>query len=188
MDPDGKRAAIMAAGEALFAANGYSGTTMADIARTAGVAVGSVYRLFPDKPSLLAALHAAMEDKFIAAMTAGWTATPAHRDKFGPMIDALMAEAERTRETMALYAMTREMLGATDYVPGARMVAAIAAQYASGIAAGAFHDHPPVIAASIAQGMVGGAMQAWMMDPTRAQKDAVTRDLKALFNRAFLKA
>ena len=72
MNPEGSRAAVMAAGEKLFSSHGYTNTSMADIARAADVAAGTLYRLFPDKPSLLAALHSAMEDRFIAAMKEGW--------------------------------------------------------------------------------------------------------------------
>lgn len=188
MDPEGKRAAIMAAGERLFAAQGYTGTTMADIARDAGVAVGSLYRLFPDKPALLAELHRAMEQRFIEAMSRGWQSVDAYEDRFDPMIEALMKEAEAAREIMPLYAMTRELVESADFVPGHAMIEAIKAQYQEGRANGAYLDQDPAIVAPIAHGMVEGAMRAWMTKPTAHRRKAVAADLKELFRRAFVVA
>ncbi len=39
----------------LFAKNGYAKTTMRSLAKQAGVAMGTIFKHFPDKPSLLAA-------------------------------------------------------------------------------------------------------------------------------------
>lgn len=47
---------LKAAALALFAQRGFGGTTMEDVARAAGVTVGTVYRYLPDKDGLLAAL------------------------------------------------------------------------------------------------------------------------------------
>ncbi|MDX2238640.1 MAG: helix-turn-helix domain-containing protein [Hyphomonadaceae bacterium] len=183
IDPAAKRAAVLDAGERLFAAGGFAATTMADIAAEAGVAVGTLYRFFPDKASLLAALHARLEDRFIAAMTRGWRAAADPREAFAPMIEALFDEAERARAAMPLYAMTRDSVSAADFTPGARMIAAIGALYEEGCARGAYHRHEPRIAAAIAHGMVDGAMRAWMTgSETRA---AVGAALNMLFVRAF---
>lgn len=52
------RAALLEAGRACFAEAGFDGTTLAQVARRAGVAVGTVYVHFPDKATLLThALH-----------------------------------------------------------------------------------------------------------------------------------
>ncbi|MDX2234772.1 MAG: TetR/AcrR family transcriptional regulator [Hyphomonadaceae bacterium] len=187
MDPEGKRDAVLGAGEALFASAGYAGATMADIARAADVAVGSVYRLFPDKAALLAALHQRMEDRFIDAILRGWRAGPSPAERFGPMIDALLDEAWAVRDVMPLYTLTRDLIGATAYEPHRRMVDTIARLYREGVAAGAFARHDPAIAAAIAYGMVDGALRVWMKNPTRARRAAVARDLKTLFDRAFLR-
>lgn len=48
-----KRAAIMRAATAVFAANGYSNSKVADIARVAGVADGTVYLYFKSKEEIL---------------------------------------------------------------------------------------------------------------------------------------
>ncbi|HTI23343.1 MAG TPA: helix-turn-helix domain-containing protein [Kutzneria sp.] len=47
------RARILAAARELFEVRGYGGTTIADVARTAGVAAETVYATFRNKPTLL---------------------------------------------------------------------------------------------------------------------------------------
>ena len=46
---------ILSAARDLFGASGYRGTTTADIARTAGIAEGTIYRYYKDKKELLIA-------------------------------------------------------------------------------------------------------------------------------------
>lgn len=186
MDPKGKRDAVMAAAEHLFAAKGYTGASMADIARKADVAVGSVYRLFPDKPSLMAALHKQMEERFIKAMTNGWTSVDSYENRFSPMFDALFAEAESVRDVMPLYSMTRDMIGSADYVPGQRMINAIEVMYREGVKAGAYRSMPKGIVGPIAHAMVEGGMRAWMMNPTPSHLRRVKDQLTDIFARAFL--
>lgn len=59
-------AAILAAARDRFVADGYDGATIRDIARTAGVAVGTVHAHFPDKPALLSACFLAQIDDAVA--------------------------------------------------------------------------------------------------------------------------
>ena len=186
MNPDGKRDAIMEVGERLFATRGYAGTSIADIAKAANVAVGSVYRLFPDKASLLAALHERMEQRFIRVMEKAWESVDAFEDKFRPLIHALMTEAERAHEIMPLYALTKDMIGATDYVPGAQMIAAIETLYRSGVKAGSFRPVPEGILGPLAHAMVEGGMRAWMMNPTKANQTRIKTELLTVFEKAFL--
>lgn len=51
--PEERRDRILEAARNLFAQQGFDDTNIADVAREAGVAVGTVYLSFPDKPSLL---------------------------------------------------------------------------------------------------------------------------------------
>ncbi len=48
---------ILDAAEALFTRKGYENTTLVDIARLAGLSIGSIYRRFPDKDSILQTIH-----------------------------------------------------------------------------------------------------------------------------------
>jgi AcrR family transcriptional regulator len=51
-DPEGRREAIMQAGLAVFAAEGYASTKLDDVAEKAGVAKGTIYLHFHDKQDL----------------------------------------------------------------------------------------------------------------------------------------
>ncbi|MEM9898930.1 MAG: helix-turn-helix domain-containing protein [Pseudomonadota bacterium] len=186
MNPHGKRTAIMEAGESLFAERGYAGTSIADIAKEANVAVGSIYRLFPDKPSLLAALHQRMERQFIAVMTDAWHSVEPYEDKFEPLIQALLSEALRLREIMPLYSMTKDMIGAGGYVPGAEMMETIETFYNAGVRVGAFRPIPNGILGPLAHSMVEGGMRALMMKPTAKHQNSVQSELLEVFQKAFL--
>ncbi|MGE0665728.1 MAG: TetR/AcrR family transcriptional regulator [Sphingomonadales bacterium] len=48
---------ILDAAEALFTRKGYENTTLVDIATRAGLSIGSIYRRFPDKDSILQTIH-----------------------------------------------------------------------------------------------------------------------------------
>jgi AcrR family transcriptional regulator len=50
---EGQRAALLAAAERLFAARGYEGVSMRNVAREAGCSAAALYRLFPHKRALL---------------------------------------------------------------------------------------------------------------------------------------
>ena len=185
MNPEGKRASIMEAAEKLFVTGGYTGTSIADVAKEADVAVGSVYRLFPDKPALLAALHKRMEEAFIEAMEEGWNRAESYPERFEPMIASIMDKVAEIRGVMPLYAMTRDMVGAADYQPGARMIKRIAELYGQGVASGALRDIPPSIQAPLGHAMVEGGMRAWMSDPTPKRLEEVKAEVARALRQAF---
>lgn len=188
MDPEGKREAVLRGGEQLFARQGYSGTTMADIAVHAGVAVGTLYRLFPDKRALLEALHIRMEERFIAATLAGWEAADDGAGRLDAMASSVLAEAERQRAAMPLYTLTRDVVVSDAYQPGARMIATIRKLYQAGVQSGAFQRHDPDTAAAIAHGIIEGGMRASMSAASSRRRAAVLSDVQAVFRRAFLAA
>ena len=53
-----RREDILAAARRVFAARGFRGTTIADIADDAGIALGTIYLYFPSKEGVFAALNA----------------------------------------------------------------------------------------------------------------------------------
>ncbi len=55
--PDSRRPLVLKAAAALFAAQGYHGTSMRDIAKAAGMLPGSLYCHFPSKSQLLLAVY-----------------------------------------------------------------------------------------------------------------------------------
>src|SRR5207244_6153753 len=60
------RARVLAAAEQRFATFGYRRTGIAEIARDAGVAAGTLYRYFDNKEEIFRAVMRALQDSWIA--------------------------------------------------------------------------------------------------------------------------
>ncbi|WP_430334942.1 TetR/AcrR family transcriptional regulator [Rhodococcus sp. ACT016] len=69
-DKPDKRAEILAASSGLFAAKGYTGTSMRDIASGTGMLAGSLYYHFESKEALAATMVRALRDGVVAAAQA----------------------------------------------------------------------------------------------------------------------
>ena len=65
-----RREEILDAARRVFAERGFKGTTIADIAEIAGIALGTVYRYFPSKDDLFGALSERFTDLVTSAITA----------------------------------------------------------------------------------------------------------------------
>ena len=76
LDRDLKRKQILDAAERLFLRNGYEATAVAEVARRAGVANNAVYRYFPSKDDLLAAMLARRQERAIESLPGPETLTP----------------------------------------------------------------------------------------------------------------
>ena len=63
-----RQAAIVAAARALAAEAGMAAVQIAPVAKRAGIAAGTVYRYFPSKTELVAAVVAAVSERELAAM------------------------------------------------------------------------------------------------------------------------
>ncbi|MBM4589452.1 TetR family transcriptional regulator [Rhodococcus hoagii] len=63
----GKRTEILGAASELFAAKGYTGTSMRDIASATGMLAGSLYYHFESKEALAATMVADLRDDILAA-------------------------------------------------------------------------------------------------------------------------
>lgn len=189
LNPPAKRAAIMAAAEYLFASRGFAKTTMADIAAKAEVAVGSLYRAFPDKLALLNALHYAMEQRFIDAIVGSWDIAQPAEARFRRMVEAIMEQTSAVRSSMPLYMLTRDLVSSGGQEPGARTVAVIAKLYEAGISRGDFIAMRPSLAAAMGHGIVEGGMRDWMTRGGDAASlpDAVDA-MSSCFARAFVLA
>jgi AcrR family transcriptional regulator len=94
----GTRRKIIAAAQPLFLEHGYAGTTMADIAREAGVVVETVYRSFGSKGVLFGAV--------VEAALAGGVERAEVPVEQRPAIAALIAETDPVKQ-VALYVATQ---------------------------------------------------------------------------------
>lgn len=76
-----KRTAILEAANRVVAAKGYMRATVEDIAHEAGVAKGTVYLYFEDKPAILVGLAESVLDRAVQMVreAAGWLMPPRER-------------------------------------------------------------------------------------------------------------
>src|ERR1700758_2795104 len=118
-----RRADIAAAGRALLTENGLAALQMRDVARRAGVGLGTVYTYFPTKEALFAALYAQRLDEMMSNLAPKLSATAdleelfilvatSYRDvyaEFGKDLDILSVIGQRSQVDHA----TRDQLVAT---------------------------------------------------------------------------
>ena len=122
---------ILAAARNLFDRKGYAGTAMEDIARRAGLAVGTLYNYFPSKDDLLIAIMRRDSDRVVAlgqriladpptspAESVLAMATPLWRASPRKKADAL-------REVFAASIASPDTLGARLFALDERMIAPV---------------------------------------------------------------
>ena len=86
-----RRDQILRAAEKLLGQHGASKTTMADLAREAGIAVGSMYLEFASKEAIVEALSSARHERVIEAMRKAAAADGSFADRLTGMFDARTA-------------------------------------------------------------------------------------------------
>src|SRR5262245_48810928 len=88
-----RRAAILAAAAAAAAEGGMAAVQIAPVAERAGIAAGTVYRYFPSKAELVAALVAALCEREIAAIERAARAAPGPLSALAAAITPFAARA-----------------------------------------------------------------------------------------------
>ncbi len=96
-----RREEILDAARHVFAQNGFEGTTVADVARQARVASGTVYLYFASKLDLFAALNARLLEVIVSAMRDA-DAPPDLREGTSARIHAVFAASSEHRDLLRL--------------------------------------------------------------------------------------
>jgi AcrR family transcriptional regulator len=89
--------AIIAAARALASESGMAAVQIVPVAERAGIAAGTVYRYFPSKDDLVAALVAATAEREIAAVRGAAAAAPGPLSALAAAIMALAASTRQAR-------------------------------------------------------------------------------------------
>jgi AcrR family transcriptional regulator len=157
-DEGKKRKAIVDAARALFTGKGYETTTMAEVARSAGTAVGTVYLYFKNKNDLLYAVRASWEDEFLEILSRPELLAVPHHLRTRPLIEACFALCEQHTDMIQLMGLQPEMVGWHDQDSG-KAEQAVKAFFDDAKAAGAFRDIDTHAASVVAYGMVEYALR-----------------------------
>lgn len=169
------RDAILEAAETVFARSGFAGTRMAEVAREAGLATGTLYNYFEGREELLGSLIERRSEELNAAVEAAVASAPGGVRAL--LVAILTAAFEHTHRHRAFFAVLPAAAGISG-----RHMAAIARQYCdsqrryqdviAGALAGAAADGalrvdlPIDLLVSAFIGAAHGVMRAWMaQDP-----------------------
>lgn len=159
--------AIMAAAEAAASEGGMAAVQIASMAERAGIAAGTVYRYFPSKNELVAALVAAVSGREIEAVRRAAAAAPGPLSALAAAIATFAIRALHGRRLA--WAVIAEPVDAdTDAVRlGHRK--ALAAELESRIAAAIAGGHLPEQDAHVAAAALVGALLEGLIGPLAPQ-------------------
>ena len=155
--------AILAAAAAAAAEGGMAAVQIATVAQRAGIAAGTVYRYFPSKDDLVAALVAVIAEQEIAAIRDAAAAAPGPLSALAAAIKAFAARAlgERRLAFAMLAGAAEADAGAERLAFRHRLVAELATHIRAAIAAG----HLPEQDADFAAAAVIGAVMEGLVGP-----------------------
>lgn len=175
---DETRAKLVRAGSVVFAAKGIEGARIGDIAREAGVAMGTLYTHFPDKEALFVEVMRAGKDLVLAGLAIAQQ-TPGSREvkdraamegvvafagEFGPLFRLLLSRGAGSDP------MQREVV---DAIAGIRVTELQAGQRDGW----ARSDLDPQATARCEVGAVFHLLDWWLDDRSRLSDEAVVEQL-----------
>jgi AcrR family transcriptional regulator len=156
-----------------FMRHGIEAARLADIARDADVAVGTIYLRYRGKEDLLAGVLRQIEDGFVAAMEAPAIQSRPWPDRLHLIFRAVIDTALGDPDLAALMALAG-YARSDDWRPGDVIRASIARQLCDGIAAGKVDPGcDPELASALAYGMVDGLMTSLGPDLSVRRDEAV---------------
>jgi len=182
-----RHTAIVAAARDVASEGGMAAVQIAPVAQRAGIAAGTVYRYFPGKTDLVAALIAEISEREIAAMRRAAAAAPGPLSALSAAIMTFAARALRQRRLA--YAAIAEPVDAE--LDAARLTfrRALTAEFAQRIAAAVAAKHvpeqePPLAAAALTGLVVEGLIGPLAPDAIGRER-AMVQSLALLALRAF---
>lgn len=158
-----RRAAIIAAARHAASEGGMAAVQIAPVAQRAGVAAGTVYRYFPGKTDLVAAVIAEISEREIAVSRRAAAAAPG---PLSALAAAIMTFAERAlRHRRLAFAVIAEPIDAE--LDGVRLSfrRALAGEFASLIAAAVADKHLPEQDAALSAAALLGLLVEGLIGP-----------------------
>lgn len=159
---DDKQDRILDAALALFAARGFHGTAVPEIAARAGVGTGTLYRYFESKEVLVNALFRAWKERMLAAIAADFPLAAPVPEQFHVLWTRWLGFARAHPDA----ARFLELHHHEDYLDPAsralkdRALAAVTALLAVARLQGAVRDAPDGVLMAVVEGQVLGLLKA----------------------------
>jgi AcrR family transcriptional regulator len=165
--------AIVAAAGALAAEGGISAVQIGTVSKRANVATGTVYRYFPSKTDLVAALAAAVTTREIDAMRRAADAAPGPLSALAAALATFAARALADRKLA--FALIAEPTDAA--ADGARLTfrAALTAELGKRLAAAIGHGLVPEQDIAVAAPALAGALIEGLIGPLAFEMDSAAK-------------
>ena len=167
-----RHAAIIAAARQAASEGGMAAVQIAAVAQRAGIAAGTVYRYFPGKTDLVAALLKEISEREIAALRRAADVAPGPLSALSAAIMTFAARALRDRRLA--FAATGEPVDAELDAMRVTFRRALAAEFATRIAAAAAGRHLPEQDAALAGAALVGLLIEALIGPLA--QDATGRE------------
>jgi AcrR family transcriptional regulator len=155
--------AIVAAAGALAAEAGINAVQIAPVAERAGIAAGTVYRYFPSKTDLVAALVEAMSERELGAMRGAADAAPGPLSALAAAITTLAARALSERKLA--FALIGEPVDADTETARLAFRSALAAELGKRLSVAMKGGHLPDQDAAVAAPALLGALIEGLIGP-----------------------
>jgi AcrR family transcriptional regulator len=170
-----RHAAIIAAARAAAAEAGMAGVQIAPVARRAGIAAGTVYRYFPGKTDLVAALLAEITAREIGALRRAADDAPGPLSALSCCIITFVARALRNRRLA--FATIAEPIDAELDPIRVNFRKSLAGEFAQRIAAAVAARHLPDQDATLGASAVLGLLVEGSIGPLSPQASGREREL-----------
>ncbi len=158
--------AIVAAAGALAAEAGINAVQIAPVSQRAGVATGTVYRYFPSKTDLVAALVASVSEREIGAMRRAADAAPGPLSALAAAITTYAARALESRKLA--FALIAEPADAADADTRLVFRAALTTEIGKRVSAAMDAGHLPEQDIAVAAPALTGALIEGLIGPLAA--------------------
>lgn len=189
--PGQRREDILAAALRLFHDRGVDGTTMQELASSAGVAAGTLYLYFPSKEHVLGGVHERFHDGLHARFveTAGPLFADGTPGDIGEMIDRLFdALVEYALDEREAYEVLARYIPRLDGIDGDRhdegLVAAMGALIEEGVRRGIVQCSDPVITARLLYLAMREALASAITDGDEALARRIATQAKEVARKA----
>jgi AcrR family transcriptional regulator len=169
----------------LFAAEGYETTTVAEIARAAGVSRRTFFRYFSSKEDVLVETSDALAEDLLAAVARRPAEEPplvAIQRALRPVVEARLADAAEARAIVRLLRQSRTLRRAM-LERHARMEERLARLMARRLGTDPRKDPAPALLAFVARAMLDTAFNVWFdqhPEDVGAMVDGLFRKLRAV--------